>query len=160
MRVNRVARGRLALINCILLLLVCGLITVSITIIVIAVNLDLAFCCSSRRVRGTLLPRGSRCLTGVCACAAASRRAQTFEVVNRLGDKRMAESSFRRHPHIKFPFDAFLRHNKTRLLMKRPRVFLTSMKSTKSLSLQLSKAVRFLLLGRRTLPFELATRIG
>jgi len=111
LRVNWVGCGRrLALINCILLLVLCGLITVSITIIVITVNLDLAFCVVCHRVTGTLLPGGGRCCcrAGVCLSAAACRRAQTLQVVNRLGDEGVREGSFGRHPHVKLPLDAFI----------------------------------------------------
>jgi len=74
------------------------LITVSIAIIVITVNLDLAFCVVSRRVTGTLLTGGGRrrSLLGATSC----RRAQALEVVNCLSYEGVREGGLGRHSDI------------------------------------------------------------
>ena len=79
-------------------------ITVSITIIVITVNLDLAFCVVS--------VRGGSALCGVRLRAASGCRAQTLQIVNGLCDEGMRKGRFWRHSNVDLPLDAFL-HRKT-----------------------------------------------
>lgn len=74
------------------------LITVSIAIIVITVNLDLAFCVVSHRVTGTLLTGGGR-RCGLLS-ATSCRRAQALEVVNCLCYEGVREGGLWRHTHI------------------------------------------------------------
>ena len=73
---------------------------VSITIIVITVNLDLAFCVVS--------VRGGPALDGGWCCIATWSSAQTFQIVYCLRDEGVWESCFWSHSNIDFPFDAFL----------------------------------------------------
>lgn len=75
-------------------------ITVSITIIVITVNLDLAFCVVS--------VRGVSALSGIRLCAASCSSAQAFQIVYCLCNEGMRESCFWCHPNVDFPLDAFV----------------------------------------------------
>jgi len=68
-------------------------------IILITVNLDLAFCVVSV-VRLAALCGSRRC--------AATRRAQAFQVVYCLRDEWMREGLLGRHPDVKLPFNAFI----------------------------------------------------
>ena len=71
-------------------------------IILITVNLDLAFCVVSV-VRLAALCGRRRC--------AATRRAQAFQVVYCLRNEWMREGLLGGHPDVKFPFNAFLYYN-------------------------------------------------
>jgi len=68
-------------------------------IILITVNLDLAFCVVSV-VRLAALCGRRRC--------AATRRAQAFQVVHCLSDEWMREGLLGRHPDVKLPFNTFV----------------------------------------------------
>lgn len=74
------------------------LITVSIAIIVITVNLDLAFCVVSHGMTGALLTGGGR----RCALLSATscRRSQALEVVNCLCYEGVRKGRLGRHAHV------------------------------------------------------------